>query len=69
LQTLSLRSASTDERGAAVLTPEALGFVESLHAEFDGERRRLLARRTERQVAFDGGETAASRSPVRSTAR
>jgi malate synthase len=39
-----------------VLTPEALDFVLALHAEFDGERRTLLARRSPRQAAFDAGE-------------
>ena len=38
-----------------VLTPEALEFVARLHEEFDGRRRRLLARREARQEAIRGG--------------
>jgi len=40
-----------------VLTSEALAFLADLHARFDGERRRLLALRAERQARFDAGET------------
>jgi malate synthase len=43
------------ESGAAVLTAEALGFVEALHRRFDPVRRQLLARRVERQASFDAG--------------
>jgi len=39
-----------------VLTAEAIAFVASLQRAFDGERRRLLACRAERQKAFDKGE-------------
>jgi malate synthase len=57
MQTVSeFLAVGVDGRGADVLTPEALGFVAALHAEFDGERRSLLARRAERQAAFDAGE-------------
>jgi malate synthase len=40
---------------ARVLTNEAVEFVASLHRAFESERRRLLALRTERRKAFDGG--------------
>jgi malate synthase len=39
-----------------VLTPEAMEFVAGLHREFDGERRRLLHARIERQQRIDAGE-------------
>src|SRR5439155_15043105 len=45
-----------DGRAGEILTPEALGFVASLHREFDARRRELLAQRTERQKALDEGE-------------
>ena len=48
--------APVEGRGAEILTPEALAFVARLHAELDGERRRLLARRAERQAELDAGE-------------
>jgi malate synthase len=35
-----------------VLTPDAVEFVASLHRTFDGERRRLLARRAARRTAL-----------------
>src|SRR6187431_697236 len=38
-----------------VLTPEALGFVESLAREFDPRRRQLLEARAARQRDFDSG--------------
>ena len=38
-----------------ILTPEALAFVADLHRAFNPTRKALLARRTERQVAFDAG--------------
>lgn len=37
------------------LTPEALSFVAQLHRAFEGDRQKLLARRTERQKLFDKG--------------
>ncbi|HEX9414355.1 MAG TPA: malate synthase A, partial [Ktedonobacterales bacterium] len=40
---------------AAILTPEALGFVEALNREFGERRTDLLMRRAERQAAWDGG--------------
>ena len=40
----------------AVLTPAALAFVARLHRIFDGDRRALLAERTERQARLDAGE-------------
>ena len=39
-----------------VLTVEALGFVERLHRELEGERRELLVARGERQARLDAGE-------------
>jgi malate synthase len=36
----------------AILTPEALALVAALHREFDGRRREVLARRTERRQAL-----------------
>jgi malate synthase len=42
-------------RSEAILSADALDFVMRLHAELDGERRRLLARRVERQVELDAG--------------
>lgn len=38
-----------------ILTPEALAFVSTLHAEFDGRRRELLDRRVARQAEIDAG--------------
>lgn len=40
---------------AAILTPEALQFVASLHREFDSRRLILLASRRERQARLDAG--------------
>ena len=40
----------------AVLSDEALGFVATLHKEFDGRRRELLAAREERKTRLDAGE-------------
>jgi malate synthase len=40
---------------AAILTPEALGFLAKLHRLFDGRRRQLLERRTRVQTELDGG--------------
>src|SRR3954471_11473336 len=47
--------APVSDRGDAILTRDALAFVSKLHAELDGERRRLLARRSERQAELDAG--------------
>jgi malate synthase len=47
--------APVGDRGDAILTRDALDFVHRLHAELDGERRRLLARRAERQAELDAG--------------
>jgi malate synthase len=44
------------ERHREVLTPAALAFVAQLHREWGSRRRALLARRVERQAAFDAGE-------------
>jgi malate synthase len=40
---------------AQILTPEALAFVARLHRRFEPRRQHLLARRAERQRAFDSG--------------
>jgi malate synthase len=40
---------------AQTLTPEALAFVARLHRRFEPRRQHLLARRAERQRAFDSG--------------
>jgi malate synthase len=47
---------AVEGRAAEVLTPEALRFVAELHAQFDSERRRLLAERVRRQRELDAGE-------------
>jgi malate synthase len=39
----------------AILSGEALGFVESLHRQFQPRRRELLERRAKRQAEFDAG--------------
>ena len=41
--------------GEAILSEEALGFVEALHRRFQPARRDLLERRAERQAEFDRG--------------
>ncbi|MFO1058680.1 MAG: malate synthase A [Dongiaceae bacterium] len=41
---------------AEILTPEAIAFVVELERRFNGERRRLLALRQERQARLDAGE-------------
>src|SRR5215471_6299306 len=43
------------ESAERVLSPEALHFVETLHRRFNPTRVELLARRAERQKAFDAG--------------
>jgi malate synthase len=45
-----------NEEFAKILTPEALKFVKTLHAEFSDTRKMLLARRAERQKEFDAGK-------------
>ncbi|QRG08112.1 malate synthase A [Xanthobacter dioxanivorans] len=45
-----------EPRFEEILTPEALAFVAALHRAFNPTRKALLARRAERQVAFDKGE-------------
>jgi malate synthase len=44
------------DRYEEVLTSEALAFVAGLQRAFNGERKRLLVRREERQARFDAGE-------------
>jgi malate synthase len=53
---------------AEVLSPEALAFVALLHRELNGERKRLLALRRERQSELDAGalpDFLATSHPVR----
>jgi malate synthase len=47
--------ATVDGQAAAILTPEALAFVEKLVREFQPTRDRLLAQRVERQKEIDHG--------------
>ena len=47
--------AAAPEGTEKVLSREALAFVESLHRQFNAAREQLLARRAERQKAFDAG--------------
>ena len=44
------------ERGAEILTPEALAFVTGLERRFGARRRELLRARVERQARLDAGE-------------
>jgi malate synthase len=43
------------DRADEILTPDALGFVATLHREFNSTREGLLAARRERQSQFDAG--------------
>src|SRR2546421_12008867 len=45
------------DRYHEVLTPPALGFLAQLHRAFEGRRRELLARRTERDADLAAGGT------------
>src|SRR5947209_20489220 len=45
------------DRYDEVLTPPALGFLAQLHRAFEGRRRELLARRTERDTDLAAGGT------------
>ena len=47
--------ATTADRYARVLTPEALAFVVALHREFNPRRKQLLAARVTRQQQLDSG--------------
>jgi malate synthase len=52
-----IRVLSPPPAGAeGILSADALGFVETLHRAFEPTRQSLLARRAERQKAFDAGE-------------
>ena len=51
------RAASTPDRAAEVLTPEALEFLAGLHREFDARRRELRRARKERHARWLAGET------------
>jgi malate synthase len=48
---------TTQDRLNDVLTEDALAFVSELHRRFDGRRRELLEKRSERQRALDEGGT------------
>jgi malate synthase len=48
---------TTQDRLNDVLTEDALAFVSELHRRFDGRRRELLGKRSERQRALDEGGT------------
>ncbi|KAI9494612.1 malate synthase A [Zychaea mexicana] len=50
-----LGTVSTKEE-AAILSPEALQFVATLHRQFNQTRKSLLVKRAERQLAIDQGE-------------
>ena len=43
-------------RFGEILTPAALHFLAELHRKFENTRKKLLARRTDRQHRFDAGE-------------
>ena len=51
-----MRLASVPAGTETVLTGPALDFVETLARRFDPERKRLLARRHERQRELDRGQ-------------
>lgn len=53
---LSVLGSVTSE-SSRVLTPDALAFIERLHAEFGDQRRELVRRRKERWAALQRGET------------
>ena len=53
LQVLTAAPEGTEK----VLSREALAFIEALHRQFNPTREQLLARRLERQKAFDAGTT------------
>src|ERR1700744_2985072 len=59
-QTLSLPKGveikgTADKHAEVVLTPEAIQFLAKLSRQFDDTRRKLLARRVERQKEIDAG--------------
>src|ERR1019366_995343 len=43
-------------RAGEVLNDASIAFLAALHRKFDASRRRLLARRDERQARFDAGD-------------
>lgn len=49
-------TASTVTDADTILSEQALAFVAELHREFEGKRRELLKRRTERQAEIDAGK-------------
>ena len=53
---VEIRAAATTNQ-ADVLTPDALAFLRRLHREFEGTRKKLLARRVEVQSQIDQGDT------------
>jgi malate synthase len=50
-----MRITPVPDRARALFSDEALAFVAALHGRFETTRRHLLARRAERQRAFDAG--------------
>lgn len=48
---------SWTSEGGNILSSEACNFVAGLHKQFEAERRKLLAERSQRQAAWDAGET------------
>jgi len=67
-RSVDLRGA-VDGRAEEVLTPEALAFVAALQREFGGERKRLLAARTQRQAELDAGALPEFRDETRELRR
>ncbi len=68
-QAVASGQSELDQLQAEILIPSVVGFLRELDARFDGERRALLAQRTERQRAFDAGvlpDFLADTEPVRS---
>jgi malate synthase len=47
--------APSSEEADRILTPDALGFLASLHRSFEDRRQELLAARRTRQASFDAG--------------
>ncbi|KAI9266723.1 malate synthase A [Phascolomyces articulosus] len=53
---VSVLGAVASKEQAAILSPEALEFVATLHRQFNQTRKSLLVKREERQLAIDQGE-------------
>lgn len=54
-----LHAGADTDKARLVLTDEAVALVTKLHRELQAERRALLAKRAERQAAWDAGEVPA----------